>query len=196
MAKREVLPELPSQTAPKVVDEAPVRQKAAAPPPPAAPAEQKMTISDMAKSKAAPVDEAKSARADNFARPEPAAVALEVVPRAAKEEDRRRLAAGAVAGFVPVPYHVLQADTSGNYIERLSSAVFGSTDRIRIAFDPPRDGHLRAITGSDRVLADADVVGGETFNVDVPPGETRIIVAFTGPGDTIPTSFEIQIRRE
>jgi hypothetical protein len=46
------------------------------------------------------------------------------------------------------------------------------------------------------MLADADIVAGRVFNVDVPPGESRLIVTFTGAGETGAATFEIQIRRE
>jgi len=58
-------------------------------------------------------------------------------------------------------------------------------------FDPPQDGHLRVTSGSNLVLLDADILGGVPSTIDVPAGEGRLTVTFTGAAP-----FGILIRRE
>jgi hypothetical protein len=130
--------------------------------------------------------EAKDAAAEMPAQPAAASAAL--------EEEPRQFAVGALAmrsASAPAPYRILRADTDSNYVEQPPQTVFGREDRLRVAFDPPQDGHLRVTSESNLVLLDSDVRSGVPSTVDVPAGEGRLTVTFTGVAP-----FEILIRRE
>lgn len=140
--------------------------------------------------KSLPAVEAKDAVAEMPAQP--------VAVSAALEDASRQFAVGAVAmkrasapAPAAVPYRLQRADAVGNYAEQPPQTVFGREDRLRVVFDPPQDGHLRVTSGSNLVLLDADVLGGVPSTIDVPAGEGRLTVTFTG---TAP--FGILIRRE
>ncbi len=96
----------------------------------------------------------------------------------------------------PVPYKLLRADAAGDYVEVGPDTVFGKEDRVRVAFEPAASGHLRVVSRAPQTLLDMDLETGVTTNLDVPQGETRLIVTFTATGETSAAAFEIQIRRE
>jgi hypothetical protein len=140
--------------------------------------------------KSLPAVEAKDAVAEMPAQPVAVSAALEDAPRqfAVGAVAMKRASAPAPAA---VPYRLQRADADGNYVEQPPQTVFGREDRLRVVFDPPQDGHLRVTSGSNLVLLDADVLGGVPSTIDVPAGEGRLTVTFTGAAP-----FGILIRRE
>jgi len=97
----------------------------------------------------------------------------------------------------PVPYRLLRADAAGGYVEAGPDTVFRREDRVRVVFEPDRNGRLVAVAGASKTpLVDVEVTRGAPTDLDVPPGESRLTVTFTPMGQAGVASFEIQIRRE
>jgi hypothetical protein len=96
-----------------------------------------------------------------------------------------------------VPYRLLRADEAGGFTEAGASAVFRREEQVRVVFEPKEDGRLVVVSGtSETRLLDASVTVGGRTNLDVPAGETRLIVTFTPAGEPGAAPFEIRIRRE
>jgi hypothetical protein len=118
------------------------------------------------------------------------------VPSAAAPMAMADLRADSIAPPATVPYRILRADMEGKYLEVEPQTIFRAEDRLRIAFDPVEDGLLRVMSGGgagSKVLIEVRVEQGVTANLDLPAGESKLVVAFSRQSRPQPIVFEIQI---
>ncbi len=114
-----------------------------------------------------------------------------------------------------IRYRLLLRNAEGNYSEVGLQTEFRADDLVRVVFEPQESGRLQvtaASTGAKPLLNIAATAGG-VYNVDVPPGEQKLVVTFLQSGtaarvaggslaaarsaaQTAPSTNEIQIRRQ
>jgi hypothetical protein len=115
---------------------------------------------------------------------------------AARQSARMNL----VAVSAQISYRILRADTENSYTEVAPQTVFRSRDLLRVAFSPSESGRLTVTSagaeGSSKVVFENSVEKGTTYNVDVPPGEQKLVAIFSPQTPTAAVTVEILIRRQ
>ena len=100
----------------------------------------------------------------------------------------------------PVRYRVLRRDAEGSYAEVEAQTVFQSSDLIRVSFEPSESGRLQVTSigagGSSEVVFNRSVQKGATYDLDVPPGELKLVAVFSSPTSPAAAPIEIPIRRQ
>ena len=116
----------------------------------------------------------------------------------------------------PLRYRVLRRDAEGSYAEVEAQTVFQRSDLIRVVFETSESGRLQVTSigagGSSEVVFNSSVLQGATYNLDVPPGELKLVAAFTrqtlqssparqvavsgSVAQSAPLTIEIPIRRQ
>jgi hypothetical protein len=116
----------------------------------------------------------------------------------------------------PVRYRLLRRDAEGNYAGVEAQTVFQTSDLIRVAFEAAESGRLQVTSigagGNSEVVFNRSVEMGATYNLDVPPGELKLVAAFTrqalqnsvartaavsgSAAQSAPVTIEIPIRRQ
>jgi hypothetical protein len=115
---------------------------------------------------------------------------------AARQSARLSLAA------VPAPirYRILRADVNNSYTEVAPQTVFQSRNLVRVAFEPSESGRLQVTSagaeGNSKVVFENSVEKGAAYNVDVPPGEQKLVAVFSPQTPAAAITVEILIRRQ
>ena len=109
-----------------------------------------------------------------------------------------------------------QGVAEGNYAEVEAQTIFQRSDLIRVVFEASESGRLQVASigagGNSEVVFNSSVLQGSTYNLDVPPGELKLVAAFTrqtlqssvarqvaasgGAVQSAPVTIEIPIRRQ
>jgi hypothetical protein len=128
-----------------------------------------------------------------------AVAAGDAAPPAEAKQTVAAFAARADLSSIPLPlaYRLLRGTADGDYSEVDQRTVFRPENRVRVVFEPTESGHL-LVTSASRAapLFDADVETAAQVLVDIPAGEQKLVVAFTGAGKAQPALIEIQIARQ
>jgi hypothetical protein len=134
----------------------------------------------------------------------------------ALEKDKALLRMDFAAQSGPLRYRILRRDSEGSYAEVEGQTVFQRSDLIRVVFETSESGRLQVTSigarGSSEVVFNRSVLTGSTYNLDVPPGELKLVAAFTrqtpqgsvgrqvavseSAAQPAPVTIEILIRRQ
>lgn len=121
-------------------------------------------------------------------------------PMAAALEKDKTLRMDFAVQPAPLRYRVLRRDAGGDYAEVDAQTVFQNSDLIRVSFETSESGRLRVTSvgagGSSEVVFNNSVRKGANYDLDVPPGELKLVAVFSSPASPAAAPIEIPIRRQ